>query len=101
MMEAMKREDRPMMEEERPVVESVTAPAAPDNVLDRRNRLCCERRARGPSDQCLGVIRYQESCRKKVQSNVRINLSRIVHLAVSKFCKTKLIGSDWDLLGQL
>jgi hypothetical protein len=64
MMEAMKREDRPMMQEERPVVESVTSPAAPHNVLDRRNRLCCERRGPGRSNQCLGVIRYQESCRK-------------------------------------
>jgi hypothetical protein len=64
MMEAMKREDRPMMEEERPMVESVTSPAAPHNVLDRRNRLCCERRGPGRSNQCLGVIRYEESCRK-------------------------------------
>jgi quercetin dioxygenase-like cupin family protein len=62
--EAMKREDRPMMEEERPMVESVTSPAAPYNVLDRRNRLCCERRGPGRSNQCLGVIRYEESCRK-------------------------------------
>jgi hypothetical protein len=56
--------ERPMMKEERPVVESVTSPAAPHNVLDRRNRLCCERRGPGRSNQCLGVIRYQESCRK-------------------------------------
>jgi hypothetical protein len=54
MMEAMKREDWPMMEEERPVAESVTSPAKLD-----------------------GFVVPQ------VQSNVRINLSRIVHPHVS------------------
>jgi len=39
MVESMKREDRPTVKEERAVVESVTAPAAPRNILDRRNGL--------------------------------------------------------------
>src|SRR5262249_12287612 len=56
MMKAMEREDRPVVEEDCPVVESVTAPAAPHDVLDRRGRLWGERRASGRCDQCLGVI---------------------------------------------
>jgi hypothetical protein len=64
MMEAMEREDRPVVKEECPVVESVTAPATPHNVLDRRNGLCCQRCVPGRCDQCRGVMRYQESSRK-------------------------------------
>jgi hypothetical protein len=56
MVEAMKREDWPVVKEERPMVESVTAPAAPHNILHRRNGPHC-RRAPGRCDQCLGVIR--------------------------------------------
>jgi len=63
MMEAMERQDRPVMEEERPMMESVTAPAAPHDVLDRHNGLHC-RCAPGRSDQGLGVIWYQDSCRQ-------------------------------------
>jgi hypothetical protein len=39
MMEAMEREDRPVVREDRSMVESVTAPATPSNTLDRRDRL--------------------------------------------------------------
>src|SRR5262249_2219459 len=63
MMEAMEREHPPVMEEERPMMESVTAPAAPHDVLDRRNGLHC-RGAPGRSDQRLGMIWHQESCRE-------------------------------------
>jgi len=60
MMEAMERKGRPVVKEECPVVESMTAPATPHNVLDRRSSLCCQRRAPGRCDQCCGVLRQQE-----------------------------------------
>jgi hypothetical protein len=56
MVEAMKREDWSVVEEERPMVESVTAPAAPRDILHRPNGLH-HRRTPGRCDQCLGVIR--------------------------------------------
>jgi hypothetical protein len=62
-VEAMKREGRPVVKEECSMMESVTAPAAPHDILDRRKSLH-HRRAPRRCDQGLGAVWYQESCCK-------------------------------------